>query len=517
MVASVSVNGIQIPNLDQSVSPADNFYHFANGGWIKSNPIPPEYSRWGAFEELVEKSNAQLRAILDECVADPQTTDPNRKAVSIMYASGMDEQKCVDAGLEPLKDVFDAIDHVTSGADVLLLSARMLSHMGVDGGLFAFYSLPDAKNSSWEVIKMSQSNSLGIGDRDFYLLEEKKDIREKYLAHVTNMLRLAGFHADQQAASDAAKHMMDLETNIAEICRTRTELRDPLKTYNKFEGTEQFTSATKTDVELPWNEYFRILGLKDEATKAIIVDAPEFFKHLTKVLMETNIDVWKTYLRYHVLKDMAGYLSPEIEEEHFSFFGKAMTGQQEMKPRWKRVLNKGVTQMLEDSLGILYTDRHFAPIAKQACLEMVEILTDVLDKRIDDLEWMQPATKEKAKQKLKHFRPMIGYPNKWDVEDIPDLLQKLSMSKPYAENIRACTVRNFRKIIERIDKPVDPDRWEMPSTMVNAYFHPMKNVIVFPAAILQPPFFYHPTPEAPHGDPAVNFSAIGAVICHEIS
>lgn len=513
-----AVNGIDVSNLDRTVSPGQNFYRFANGGWLERNPIPPEYSRWGAFEELNDLSNAQLRAILEESVAD-HAGDPNRRAIATLYATGMDEDACASHGLKPLADVFERVDRVQGADDVLKLAAKLRAECGVagGGGVCAVYSLPDAKNSAWEVILMSQSGSLGIGDRDFYFNDDKEEIRDKYIAHVARMLALGAFYESEEDSRRPAEEMMKLETKIAEACLTKTEMRDPNRTYNKFEGTDDVAKRTAGEKELPWGEFFDCLGLPVETRKTIIVDNPNFFKNLASLLHDIDIGTWKTYLRYHILKEMANYLSPELKKEHFWFFGTTMTGQPEMKPRWKRVLSTGVTDLLEDSLGILYTDRHFNATAKKACLEMVTVCTEVLRKRIEEVDWMQDDTKEKAKEKLAQFRPMIGYPDKWDVDDIPQLLEEISLEKSYCANVRACNVRNFKKVIERIDKPVDPDRWEMPSTLVNAYFHPLKNVIVFPAAILQPPFFFHPTEDAPYGDPAVNFSAIGAVICHEIS
>lgn len=509
------VNGINVENLDRSVSPKENFYRFANGGWLKRNPIPPSYSRWGSFEELNEKSNEQLRAILEQSVS-ASNADPNHRAVAILYATGMDEKKCAAAGLTPLHDVFDAIDAVANGDDVLRLSAALRSKYGVPNGLLAVYSVPDAKNATWEVVELSQSEALGMGDRDFYFRDDREEIRDKYVEHVARMFMLAGFCKEKDAKDIAAEHMK-LETKMAESCMTKTDLRDPVKTYNKCEGIEALVEKTKADKELPWADFFETLGVSKEACKTIILDNPAFFTNLNTLLSDTPIDTWKAYMRYHVMKRMANFLSPQIKDEEFSFFGKTMIGQLELKPRWKRVVNTGVTDMLEDSLGMLYTERHFNAAAKKACLDMVHVLTNVLRKQIDEVDWMQDATKEKAKQKLDQFRPMIGYPDKWDVDDIPELLEKISMDKTFCENVRACNVRNFRKIMERVDKPVDPGRWEMPSTLVNAYFHPLKNVIVFPAAILQPPFFFHPTEDSPHGDPAVNFSAIGTVICHEIT
>lgn len=506
---------IDLDNLDRSVSPAEDFYLFTNGGWLKNNPIPAEYSRWGAFEQVHELSINQLREILESCVQDNGTTNTNRRAVAVMYASGMDQDTCEAYGLSPLADVFSAVDDIQAPADVVRLVARFRSEMGVDGGFFGFSSLPDAKNSSWEVVSLSQHGSLGIGDRDFYFREDKESIREKYVMHVGNMLKLGGFCPGDEEVS--AKQMFDLEMKIAESCMTKTEHRDPLKTYNKFEGVAKLAERTSPDGNIPWADYFEIAGLKDGALKTIVVDNPAFFENLSSLLGEVPIHVWKTYLRFHAMKSMADYVGPDVYEESFSFYGTTMTGQPEMKPRWKRVLQNGVTDLLEDSLGILYTEKHFKPHAKKSCLDLVNVLIEVWKERIEQLDWMAQETKDKAMEKLRKFRPMIGYPDKWDVDDIPKLLGKISADKSYAANVRACNIRNFLKVVERIDKAVDPNRWEMPSTLVNAYFHPLKNVIVFPAAILQPPFFFHPTDEHPNGDPAVNFSAIGAVICHEIS
>lgn len=506
---------IELENLDRDVRAGENFYQFANGGWLRNNPIPAEYSRWGSFEQLNEESLKQLRTILEDCVNDSETSDSNRQAVGIIYSTGMDESSCEAYGLSPLFDVFSAIDDVQKPQDVVLQTAKFRSEFGVRGGLFGFSSIPDAKNSGWEVISLSQSFSLGIGDRDFYFREDKETIREKYVEHVANMLKIGGFCPGDESIS--AQKMMDLETKMAESCMTRTDRRDPLKTYNKFEGVAKLVERTSPDGTIPWFEYFCALGLEESALKTIIVDNPLFFETLSSLLVETPLSVWKTYMRYHVMKNMARYVSTDVTLEHFSFFGTTMTGQPEMKPRWKRILQEGVTELLEDSLGILYTNKHFTSKAKKACLELVNELVGVWKERIQELDWMEEETKQRALQKLGRFRPLIGYPDKWDVDDIPDLLRKISTERSYVDNVRACNVRNFRKVIERIDKAVDPDRWEMPATIINAYFHPLKNVIVFPAAILQPPFFYHPTEEEPFGDVAINFSAIGAVICHEIS
>lgn len=511
----MTLKAIDPENMDRSVSPTDDFYQFSNGGWLKKNEIPAEHSRWGTFEELNELSMKQLRDILDQCVSETDSEDPNLRAVAVLYSTGMDEATCEAYGISPLSDVFSAIDEIEDPSDIIRLAARFRSEMGVHGGLFSFSSSPDAKNSSWEVIALSQDSSLGIGDRDFYFSDDRQSTREKYITHIANMLRIGGFCPGDEECS--AKQMMELEIKLAGSCMTQVEHRDPDKTYNKFEGVESLASRTSPDGIIPWSDYFNIIGLKEEALETILLDNPSYFEMLSSQLQKTPLHIWKTYLRFHTMKSMSDYVGPDVEEESFSFYGKTMTGQPEMKQRWKRVLNAGITELLRDSLGLLYTEKHFTSIAKKSCLDMVNVLIDVWKERIQELDWMQEETKGKALQKLARFRPMIGYPDKWDVEDIPKLLNIISSDKSYAANVRACNVRCFKKIVERIHKPVDPGRWEMSATVVNAYFDPLKNVIVFPAAILQPPFFFHPTEDEPYGDVAVNFSAIGAIICHEIS
>lgn len=514
-------SAISLDNIDNNVSPAENFYKYANGGWLAKNPIPPEHARWGSFEQLIDLVNDQLKAILGECIEDcsnGKDKSPSAKAIAILYASGMNEAARNEAGVQPIKDILTVIDNLQSTEQVLPLNGQMRTLYGVSPGLLNIYSSPDDKNSSWEVLKLTQHGALGLPDRDFYVLEDKEEMCKKYIQHVAKMLLLGGCQPNLDAATSAAEKFFQLEKTLAKACLTRTQLRDPIKTYHNYSGTKQLSEATEPEGKyLPWSKFFSEMNITEEAAKTILCDNPEYCKALAEQLQETPLDVWKTALQFRTLKSTADYLSTEIEQEKFEFYGKVMVGQQQMKPRWKRVLVGGVVGLLEDSIGKMYTDRHFGSDAKEACLYMVNILTEILRKKIEKVDWMEPDTKEKAKEKLDKFRPMIGYPDKWDIEDIPQLLEQVGMDKPYATNARACEVREFRKMVERIDKAVDPNKWEMPACMVNAYFHPNKNVIVFPAAILQPPFFYHPTPEAPYGDVPVNFSAIGAVICHEIT
>lgn len=517
------VSGIDTSNLDRSVSPSLNFYRFANGGWLQRNPIPAEYSRWGAPEELNELSNDQLRTILDHCRArlnsvNTENTqdvkpDVHTSVIGALYSTGLDVESAAKHGFDPVQDVLSCIDAVSSPADVVVLKARMSCELGVRGGLFSFYSLPDATNSSWEVACLSQSGALGIGDRDFYVLEDKKSTRTAYVEHVHRFLNLAA----SSCTHEQVEAFMELETSLAENMLTRTERRDPKRVYNKFENITDLAQRTETVGKMPWKKLFQVYGFTEEELGVIIVDNPSYLTYLAGKLETTPLETWKLYLRFHALISMADFLTPAAEEEKFEFYNRTMTGQKEMKPRWKRVLSNSVGDLLGDSLGMKYTEAHFSPRAKEMVLEMVHVFIEVIADKLKGFEWMEDVTKEKALLKLSKFVPKVGFPEKWEIDGIPELAQKVSTENSFAQNVRLCNVRAFKQVTQRINKPVDPNRWEMPAFMVNAYYHPLKNVIVFPAAILQPPFLFHPTDTAPDGDPAVNYSAIGAVICHEIT
>lgn len=512
------VKGLDPANLDRAVSPGDNFYRFANGKWLEANPVPPEYSRWGAFEQLHELSQEQIRVILEECQslasADPNDSkvDIHTKLVGILYATGMNEDACDKNGFLPMEDVYQMIDNCATAADIFKLAARFLVQHGVAAGFCRVDDRPDAKNSSWTVIHVSQSGSLGIGDRDFYLEKDKEEIREKYVQHVERLLKLSGIAGDVAGKANA---MMALETKIAESCLTMTERRDPLKTYNKYESPQALGDGTGTGGKVPWAEFFSGLGLGDEFG-GIVLDNPGFAQRMGELFESEDVDTWKTYARYHATNSMAPYLGKEAVKENFEFHTKVMSGQPDMKPRWKRI-SAHIGGVLEESLGIKYVERHFSPEAKQVCKDMVKILTEVLKSRFDEIEWMGPETKKKAHAKLDRFRAKIGYPDRWDVEHCAELLSLIGHDASYAANIRMSSAVEARRSMKRVNKPVDPDKWYFPPYIVNACFVPTRVEILFPSAILQPPFFIPPTKESPHGDPPVNFAAIGAVICHEIS
>lgn len=512
--------GVDPANMDLSISPSDDFYHYANGAWLSKNPIPEEYSRWGTFEQLHELSQEHIRAILEHCqtaVDSEKQPDVHEKLVGIMYSSGMDEGTRQNAGLEPMKDVYAVIDAAESPSDVMIATATLRRSGVPSAGFWYVGESTDSKNSSWTVAHVAQSG-LGIGDRDFYLSgdEDKKVIREKYVAHLERILAMTGV----DDAAGAAKGVMDLETRMAEAHMTKTEKRDPHATYNKFASPAELRKETDSP-DVPWEKFFGVYGLEGDDFGGIVVDNTKLATAVSILLGDESIllSTWKNYVRYHATKSMAQYLNNEVVDEAFSFHIKAMTGQPQQKPLWKRVSSE-VGKAVEQSLGKLYVARHFAPEAKKACEEMVDAIVEVLAGRFDPetgVTWMGNSTKQRALEKLKAFKSKIGYPDVWDVDHCDELAGDISSDVPYAVNMFAVGKSNIKRMLARINKPRDENRWFMPPFMVNACFIPNRTEILFPAAILQPPFFVAPTPSLPYGDVALNFSAIGSVISHEIS
>lgn len=513
--------GVDPTSMDLSVSPSDDFYLYTNGAWLASNPIPAEYSRWGTFEQLHELSQAHIRAVLEECQAAVKGTAPvalHEKLVGVMYDSGMHVTARQAAGFAPLKSAFAAIEAATTPAEVMVVSARLRRDFGVpSAGFFHVSESTDSKNSSWTVTHVSQ-DGLGIGDRDFYLSddEDKKVIREKYVAHLERMLAMTG----AGGGAVAAQAVMKLETSMAQAHMTKTEKRDVHDTYNKFESPAALTEGTSS-AGVPWAEYFGVYGLEGAEFGGIVLDNTALAKTMADLLGDESIALgtWKNYVRFHVTRSMSAYLSTEFVDEAFEFQLKAMTGQLEQKPLWKRV-SAEVGRAVEESLGMLYVARHFKPEAKKACEEMVGAIVEVLAGRFNHetgVTWMGNSTKDRALQKLNAFKSKIGYPDVWDVDYCEELASQISGDVPYAVNMLAVGKSNIKRMLARINKPRDENKWFMPPFMVNACFIPNRTEILFPAAILQPPFFVAPTPDLPHGDVALNFSAIGSVISHEIS
>ena len=491
-------------NMDTSVKAQDDFYLYANGTWIKNNPVPPEYSRWAAFTQLAERNNEALRLIAEKAAGNAPkdakkssvATPADLQKVGDFYGSGMNEKAVDAAGVKPLEAELKQIDGMKSSGDVLKQIAHMHS-MGIFP-LFLFSSGQDDKNST-TVISQAYQGGLGLPDRDYYTKDdaEKAKLRTDYVAHVTKMLTLAG-----ESATDAAEHakkIMEMETALAKAARTRVELRDPQKNYNKMKQSELQALTPAFN----WADYFKELKLANPGD--INVGQPDFFKAADQLFSSTPINDWKTYLRWHLIHAAAPTLSSAFVDENFNFFEGTLRGTKQIKPRWKRVVAK-TDEELGESLGKLYVAEHFPPEAKARALEMVNNLREALADRIKTLDWMDEPTKQEALKKLAAFTVKIGYPDKW--RDYSGL--KVDRSS-YAQNVMRGDMFETDRQLKKIGKPVDRGEWGMSPPTVNAYYNPNLNEIVFPAGILQPPFF------DANADDAVNYGGIGAVIGHEMT
>src|SRR5437764_7616385 len=392
-----------IANMDTSVKPSDDFFMYANGGWIKRTPIPPEYSRWGSFNQLIEKNNDALHDVAERAARETTATDPDAKKVGDYYASGMDEATVEVARARPLTDELKRIDGVKDRTDVLKEIAHL--HTLAITSLFGFTSGQDDKNSTM-VIAQAYQGGLGMPDRDYYTKTDdaSKKLRDQYVEHVTKMLTLLG--EDPKAAGKHAKKILALETSLAQASRTKVELRDPQKNYNKMK-----TSALQLlTPDFKWDAYFKESNLPDPGE--LNVGQPDFFNGANKVFASTPIDDWKEYFRWHLVHATAAELSADFVNENFNFYETTLRGTQQIKPRWKRVV-ASTDSSIGEALGKLYVADYFPPESKERMLDLVNNLRSALADRIKTLEWMDNATKEAALKKLAAFTVKIGYPDKW--------------------------------------------------------------------------------------------------------
>jgi putative endopeptidase len=485
-------------NMDPSVKPKDDFFMYADGGWIKRTTIPPEYSRWGSFNELIERNNDELHTIVEKAAStniDPRLA-PGVVKVGNFYTSGMDENLIQADGAKPLADEFNKIDAIKDRSDLLKEIAHLHS-IGIDV-LFGFGSGADDKNSTQEIAQAVQAG-LGMPNRDYYTKTDpaSKKLRQEYVDHVAKMLTLLGEPA--ATAGNQAKTILALETKLAEASRTPVQLRDPQKNYNKM-PVKQLQDLTP---DWNWSNYFHDIDLHQPGD--VNVRQPEFFKAVDSVFKQVSLDDWKAYLRWHLINDTAEDLSKNFVDEDFHFNETILRGTQKIKPRWKRVV-AATDGALGQALGKLYVAYDFPPQAKARALEMVNNIKEALRERIHTLDWMDEPTKEEALKKLDAMQVKIGYPSKW-----LDYSMLQVDRGPYILNALRAAAFETTRDLNKIGKPVDPTDWGMTPPTVNAYYNPNRNEIVFPAGILQPPFFYA------NADDAVNYGGIGAVIGHEMT
>lgn len=489
------LSGIDTQYRDTSVRIQDDTNLYVNGGWLAKTEIPADKSSWGSFYELRDATLPQLQGIIEKAAAN---TDGNIEAKKIadFYASYMDEATIEALGLKPLQAGFAQIDAIKNKKDIAGLIAQF-NRLGLTAP-YQPYVHQDAKDSTRYVADLYQSG-LGLPDRDYYLKDDDKkltEIRAKYLAHIEKMLTMSG---DKSAAANA-KNILALETALAKVQWTKVENRDPVKTYNRYDLNKLPTLAPDYD----WDKYLVATGAKGKIDY-LIVSQPSYITGFNNILKSTPLSIWKSYFRWHLLSGYASELPKAYADESFAFYGTTLRGIPTQEVRWKRAV-KAEEGSVGEMLGKLYVAQYFPPENKARMEKLVGNLLAAYKESINTLDWMSPATKQEAQAKLATFNPKIGYPNKWiDYSSLAiakdDLIGNLNRAAEFEYN------RNLNKL----GKPIDRDEWGMTPQTVNAYYNPELNEIVFPAAIMQPPFFNV------KADDAVNYGAIGAVIGHEIS
>lgn len=492
----VKIAAINPANMDTTVAAGTDFYEYACGGWIKNNPLKPEYARFGTFDQLLENNQEQLRVLIEELSATPHEAGSVAGKIGALSAMGLDSTKLNADGVAPIKEELAAINALATKSDVSKMVATL--HKEGMAPFFALFVDADEKNSAMNIVQLYQAG-IGMGDRDYYLLEDEGSakMRDAYRAYINKLFTLAGSSPEQaDAAVDA---VMKIEKAIAEISYGREDLRDSQKNYNKlaYEDFKQIESP------LDWDVYFESMGLA--GLKELDAKQINFYKDMNKALQNTTVDEQKYYLAFNLLSAAAPYLSDDFVDADFEFYGKVMSGKQEQQPRWKRSLNT-VNGALGEAVGEMYVEKYFPASSKEKMLTLVGNLQTALSERINGLEWMSDTTKAKAQEKLAAFTVKIGYPDKW--RDYSGLEIK---DDSYWANVRRSNIFDMAYQLADVDKPVDKSRWHMNPQTVNAYYNPTTNEICFPAAILQPPFFN------PDADDAVNYGAIGVVIGHEMT
>jgi predicted metalloendopeptidase len=495
--APVLSAGIALEYVEPKVRAQDDFFEYLNGKWLKTVEIPADKSSWGAFHKLHDDTQPQLRAIIEQSAAiKGARAGSEEQLIGDFFASYMDEARLEQLGISPLNGELAKIAAIKDKSELPAVFAHM-GKLGVNSP-FGFYIHQDAKDSTRYVADLYQGG-LGMPDRDYYLKQDDAklaDIRAKYQQHVEKMLALSG---DQNAAANA-KAVVELETELAKVQWTKVENRDPIKTYNKVEVAKLAEVAPG----FAWDAWLAASGIAGRADY-VIVSQPSYLKGMAEVLNRVPLETWKTYLRLHTVNGYASYLSKAFVDQRFAFFGTTLSGAPQLEPRWKRGVST-IEGALGDAVGKLYVKEHF-PAERKARMEvLVKNLLEAYRQSIDTLDWMSPATKKEAQAKLAKFTPKIGYPNKW--KDYSALTVK---REDLVGNVMRSREVEYNRELNKLGKPIDRDEWGMTPQTVNAYYNPELNEIVFPAAILQPPFF------DANADDAVNYGGIGAVIGHEIS
>lgn len=490
--------GINLAYMDTTVSPGEDFFQFVNGRWLEETEIPGDQGRWGSFQELRERNNQTLLQVLEEAATNTQYAagSDERKAAEF-YRIGMDSLRAEQLGIQPLTPVRDRIKALTT-KKALQEYLAFEDRLGGDA-FYGFGVYPDLKNSKVMAAYLG-AGGLGLPDRDYYLNEDakSKEVRERYQQHIARMFEMMG----ETNAQKKAQTILAIETRLAKNSLSKEERRNPYNLYNK----KSVKDLNKLAPSVNWTKYLADLGAP--ALDSLIVTQPKYLEVFEKIVKERSLDDLKTYLNWRMIDEAAPYLSNQFVQANFDFYSKYLRDVQEMSPRWKRVI--GVADgMVGEAIGKIYVQTAFPPEAKQQAQEMVDNIKLAFGDRIRGLEWMSDSTKEKALEKLGTFTVKIGYPDEW--RDYSGLTVNGGTDASYLGNLLAGNEFNFKRELDKLGKPVDRKEWGMTPQTVNAYYNPLFNEIVFPAGILQPPFYDY------RADAAVNYGGIGAVIGHEIS
>lgn len=492
--------GLDMSDMDTTVAPGEDFYLYACGGWIKNNPLKAEYSRFGSFDQLAENNREQLKTLVDSLGAQKNEPGSVAQKIADIYNMKMDSVRRNELGAQPVQADIKAIEAIKDKKELSGMVAKMRRD-GV-GTFFGVYVGADAKNSTMNIIDIYQSGT-NMGDRDYYLDSDDNTqrIQAAYREYIQKLFLLAGF--DSTRAKKAEEAVMKIETGLAKVQFTREQTRDPQANYNKM----SFAEFKKLSNAFDWDVIFDEMGFGSEKGKDLVVDQVPFIKGMDKVVKSASIDELKDYMIFNLLDASTGSLSDEFSTASFNFYGKTMAGQQEQQPLWKRAIST-INGTMGEALGEMYVQKYFPPQSKERMLKLVNNLQQALGEHIDSLKWMGDSTKAKAHEKLASFHVKIGYPDKW--KDYSKLVVDTTLS--FYDNMKAVSEFYYQKMLnEKLGKPVDKDEWLMNPQTVNAYYNPTTNEICFPAAILQPPFFY------PEGDDAINYGGIGVVIGHEMT
>jgi predicted metalloendopeptidase len=490
-------HGFDLSDLDTTCKPCADFYQYATGGWRARSPIPPAYPEWGQFDALGDKNEQVLHEILEAAAQDRSAAPGSiEQKIGDFYGTCMDEARIEAAGATPLQPELDRIAKISSVAD-LQAEATRLQSIGVNA-MFEFNSEPDFKDST-QVIGVAYQGGLGLPNREYYLRSDdaSQKMRDQYVAHVARMFTLLGDTPDAAAAE--AKTVMSIETQLAQGSSTPVELRDLSANYHHMNPAE----LQALTAHFLWADYFKEAGFPDIA--AVNLGQPKFFQQLDQMLVTVPLADWKTYLRWHLVHSAATLLSSKFLNENFDFYGKTLQGTTEIRPRWKRCVS-ATDHDLGEALGQKYVEKTFPPQAKVAAVRMVHNLMAALRADMETLTWMGPETRKQAEAKLDAMTLKIGYPDKWR-----DYSSYQVTRDSYIENAFRGEAFEFRRNLAQIGKPLDRTEWGITPPTVNAYYNPTMNEIVFPAGILQPPFF------DPKADDALNYGGIGAVIGHEMT